>query len=188
MVEAGDGILWRFKDYLGLQRIEERLKDASIAYSRHSTTVSYFLSKEEGTWLQSYELNAVYSGALLPNGDPEVEKTYLKTDYRLIPIDGMSEWTAGAVAQQITESEFYGMILYANPDRVMNLHQISFRAGGAQYLVELNLESKMLVLIGFGEGRDRIPAVIADMILPEGLSRSSYLLALFENNGGPLCP
>ena len=177
--------VWCFENHSALTTVEERLSAAGIGYSRHATTVSYFLNREGHPWLDSYELHVAYTGATLPNGDPEVEKSYLRNRYSLVQNKLGSSWIAESPEEPISEEDFYGMVLYARPDRILSLQQLSFETATGQYLVELNVESKILALIAMGR-TDHVPSMIADMMLPETLSRSSYLLALFQNNGGPL--
>lgn len=185
MAEPDSETVWRFEDHLALHMIEEKLRIAEINYSRHSTTVSYFLKRNGHPWLESYELHAAYTGNLLPKGEPEVEKSYVRNSYGVLNAAEGNRWITDSEGQQISEEEFYSMVLYARPDRVLSLQQTGFETSSGQYLVELNMESKLLVLIGLG-ATDSVPPMLADMVLPERLSRSSYLLELFSHNGGPL--
>lgn len=177
--------VWRFDNYLALSTVEERLAAAGIGYSRHATTVSYFLSRNGQPWLDSYEVHVSYTGAILANGDPEVVKSYIRNRYGVIESPEGSRWIAESSGDSISEEAFYGMVLYARPDRVLSLQQLSFETASGQYLVELNLQSKILVLIGMGK-TDHVPGMIADMVLPTVISRSDYLFELFAYNGGPL--
>lgn len=177
--------VWRFENYLALPTVEERLEGAGIGYSRHATTVSYFLSKNGQPWLDSYEVHVSYTGRTLSSGDPEVVKSYIRNRYGVIESPEGSRWMADTPGEAIPEEDFYGMVLYARPDRVLSLQQLSFETASGQYLVELNLQSKLLTLIGMGK-TDRVPGMIADMVLPAVISRSDYLLELFASNGGPL--
>lgn len=177
--------VWRFENYLAMPTVEDRLEVAGIGYSRHATTVSYFLSRDVHPWLDSYEVHVSYTGRLLPNGDPEVVKSYVRNRYGVIQSPEGSGWIAETPGESISEEDFYSMVLYARPDRVLSLQQLSFETASGQYLVEHNLESKLLVLIGMGR-TDHVPGMIADMVLPAVISRSDYLLELFASNGGPL--
>lgn len=184
MDEPGERI-WRFADPLAFEDASLRLQNAGILGARHSTTVSYSLRSEEDLWLDSYELHAAYTGEFTERGDPEVDKLYVRNSYRVIATDSGMGWVAESVGESITEEEFYRMALYAQPDRVLSLQQLSFDSRGFQYLVEFNMEAKSLVLISLS-GEDRVPGALMDMVSPEELSRSEYLLELFEHNGGPL--
>lgn len=185
MTEPEAEKVWRFEDHLGLQRIEERLKNAGISYSRQSTTVSYFLRLEGQPSLESYELHASYTGKSSDRGDPEVLKSYVRNSYGILQSSEGSHWVTETTGQSISEEEFYNMVVYSRPDRMLNLQQISFETSAGQYLIELNLQSKLLVLIGLGETQT-VPAMLADALVSDELSRSSYLLELFKHNGGPL--
>jgi len=188
MPDPVDERLWRFDETADLLGIEERLHRAGLNYSRHSTTVSYFLSLRDGNpWLDSYELHAVYTGSYLPNGDPEVEKSHMRNSYAILERPEGTHWIAESAGEKISEADFYGKVIYSSPDRMLSLQQISFETATASFLVELNMESKLLVLIAL-EPTDHIPDPIADMVLPDELRRSSYLLELFEHNGGQLAP
>lgn len=179
--------LWSFQSGFDLQAVEQRLKSAAIGHSRHSTTVSYFLRLGPEPRLDSYELHVFYAGGYLPNGEADVEKSYVRSSYSIIQGRGGSRWIAESDGEEISELDFYGMVLYESPDRVISLQEISFETSSGRYLVELNLESGLLVLVAL-EGTDHIPAFLADIVQPEEIHRSNYLFELLEHNGGPLSP
>jgi len=187
MTEPEAEKLWSFEQGIDLRAVEDRLSSASLSYSRHSTTVSYFLRLGEAPRLDSYELHAVYTGRYLANGDAEVDKSYLRNSYSILQGTQGSHWIAEGPGEDISQEDFYSMVLYERPDRMLSLQEVSFDTVTGSYLVELNLESGLLVLVAI-EGTDHIPALIADMVMPEEISRSSYLFELFEHNGGPLSP
>lgn len=191
MDEPGERI-WRFAEPQAFEdttKIFEdanlRLKNAGILGARHSTMVSYSLRSDDELWLDSYELHAAYTGGFTDRGDPEVDKLYVRNSYRIISTEAGVGWVAESMGESITEDEFYRMALYDQPDRVISLQQLSFESRGSQYLVELNVQAKCLVLISLS-GEDRVPGALMDMVSPGELSRSEYLLELFEHNGGPL--
>lgn len=173
-------VLWNFIDYELFNELQERLDKANVSSSLQSSTVSYFLVNENSLALKSYELHASYSGRTLDNGTPEVEKTYLRNVYKLFKVDETDQWKADTLREEISEKDFYSMVLYANPKRVINLQQLSFRLNGSEYLVELNMENKTLVLINI-EGKAKIPNMIADMIDNEEIDRTSYIMRLLKN-------
>ncbi len=180
-------LIWRFEDHLCLRTVEERLRIAGISHSRHATTVSYFLRQEDGRyWLDSYELHAEYLQGS-EDGDPEVAKSYIRNSYGIISSDSGPTWIAETTGEHISEEHFYSRVIYDRPDRVLSLQQLSFETASGHYLLELNLESKILVLISMG-GVNHIPAMIDDLVNPQEMDRSSYLAALFDSNGGALRP
>lgn len=180
-------LIWRFGDHLCLRTVEERLRIAGISHSRHSTTVSYFLRNEDGRyWLDSYELHAEYLQST-DNGDPEVAKSYIRNSYGIIGSELGPVWIAETLGERISEDDFYSRVIYDRPDRVLSLQQLSFETASGHYLLELNVESKILVLISMG-GVNHIPAMIDDLVIPQEMDRSSYLTVLFDSNGGALRP
>jgi len=187
MTELDAERLWSFVEGTDLRAIEDRIGSAGLAYSRHSTTVSYFLRLGDVPRLDSYELHALYTGRYLANGDAEVDKSYLSSSYSILQGTQGSHWIAEGPGAEISEADFYSMVIHERPDRILSLQEVSFETSTGRYLVELNLESSLLVLVAL-PGTDHIPALIADMVLPEEISRSTYLFRLFEHNGGPLSP
>ena len=185
MTDPGAEKLWRFEAGHELKQVETRLKETRTAHSRHSTTVSYFMRLGDEPRLDSYELHAIYTGQYLPSGDAEVDKSHVRSSYSLFRSPEGSRWIAESAGEEISEEDFYSMVLYERPDRMLSLQEISFETPLGRYLIELNLESGLLVLVGL-EGTDQIPSLLADIVHPEELRRSSYLSELFEHDGGLL--
>lgn len=175
--------LWRFSDYKAFHELQEKLDKANISSFRHSSTVSYFLTDEEIPVLKSYELHASYTGRDSDSGVPEVEKTYLKHSYRIFKSDDGLQWITESRKEEIEEGDFYSMVLYSNPERVLNIQQLNFRLNGGEYIAELNFESRSLILIGLNSA-DKIPNLLTSMVEPIKIDRSQYLLALLKHNGG----
>lgn len=173
-------VLWNFVDYESFNELKERLDKANVSSSLQSSTVSYFSVNEDMRALQSYELHASYSGRVLDNDTPEVDKVYLKNVYKIFKIAGTDKWKAEVSREEVSEKDFYSMMLYADPKRVINLQQLSFRLNGSEYLVELNLENKSLVLINT-DGSGKIPNLIADLIKSEETDRVSYIFRLLKS-------
>jgi len=182
---ANGSTVWRFHGDHSLQKVEEVLKRANFSYTRHSTTVSYFLSTGDRPRLDSYELHAVYTGSNPVSGDPIVEKSYLRSSYGVLQTAEGVRWIAETAGEEISELDFYEAVLYSSPDRMLSLQQISFETGAGQYLIELNIESKLLVLISLNSLR-HIPAALAELVSTDEICRADYLLELFRHNGGPL--
>jgi len=183
MADPADTV-WRFRDTVGLEHIEKALRAATFDYSRHSTTVSYFFQPGESPRLDSYELHAAYKGSN-GLGEPLVKKSYLRNSYGILETVEGSRWIAETNGEKISELDFYEAVLYSSPDRMLSLQQLSFETGAGRYLVELNIESKLLVLISLN-GMKHIPGALSELISDEELCRADYLLELFRHNGGPL--
>lgn len=176
------GRLQSFRSGVGLQLVIERLSKASVSYSRYSTTVSYFPDSEDQNRLMSYELHASYTGRSSADGDPEVEKSYFRNSYRIIRSSEGLRWVAESTGEQISEADFYSMLIYSSPSRVINLQQLSFELGGAEHFVELNLEGELLVMNSVGDESRSVPALLADLIEDEELAQTDYLSALLHSN------
>lgn len=179
--------IFRFKDYRAFPEVEEKLKSANVPYSRRSTTVSYFLQDSPTPKLESYELHATYEADSSSKSEltPEFQKSYVLNSYSIVQTAEGKSWVAESSGRLIQEKDFYYRLLYSKPSRVMNIQQISFVQSKNEYLIELNVESKVLVLVRTGE-REHVPGLIADMLLPAAVNRSAYLLELFAGNGGAL--
>jgi len=185
MAEPASDPVWRFENGVDLSNVERALQEAELHYTRHATTVSYLLRTEGTPRLDSYELHAVYRGADFRTGEPLVEKSYVRSSYSILETDQGTRWISEVSGEEVSELDFYGTVFYSKPDRMISLQQISFETSSGRYLVELNLESKLLVLISLS-GTEHIPGLLAKYISPVDFCRSEYLLELFAHNGGPL--
>lgn len=185
MAEPVSDPVWRFEAGVDLTHVERALQEAELTYSRHSTTVSYLLRTDGTPRLDSYEMHVVYRDVDLRTGEPLVEKSYLRSSYSILETDQGTRWISEVSGEEIAELDFYGAVLYSKPDRMISLQQISFETSSGSYLVELNMESKLLVLISLS-GTEHIPGLLARYISPVEFCRSEYLLELFIHNGGPL--
>lgn len=177
--------LWRFKDGLDLQQLESKLRAAQISYHRHATTVSYFVRLGDEPRLDSYEFHAVYTGGYLSSGEPEVDKSHVRNSYSIFRAEGGTRWIAETAGEEISEEDFYSMVLYERPDRMISLQEISFETTSGRYLAELNLESGLFVLVAL-DGADEIPFAVEELVHSKELHRTSYISELLEHNGGPL--